>query len=144
MVIGNDYLDAMELALQDADLPLSQELSSYPYKGSSLLELFSGDPLLAYGSIRKTFGRRVAESRAIQITLALDADPGSADRDQWPVEYLTSIGIPASATVDPFDDQPMRIKRENGQWNVYSCGRDRNDDGAVKYLDCGVSSVYRD
>jgi len=143
MMIGNEYLNSMEVAITLSKLPLSNQFTVQPTGSFSLLKSFGEDPVLGFTSIRKSIGRKIAESHALQIVLALDANPSSVDRDDWPAEYLISIGVPEAATIDPFDDQPMRIKRSNGQWNVYSCGRDQNDDGGIKVSDCGVSSMYR-
>ena len=137
VVVGNDYLDSMETAIKNCELPLSEEVTFGPNNNSFILDAFGGDAAPVYERIRMSVGESVAQNRILQIVLALDREPSAAERNDWPREYLIEIGVAEEATIDPFDGKPMRIKRENGRWVVYSCGRDRLDDGGNRESDCG-------
>lgn len=99
---------------------------------------FGGDPGFAFDNLRLVFGRTLAESRSIRITLALNADPDSLQRNDWNQDYLIGLGVPESATIDPFTDEPMIVKRENDRWLVYSRGKNLVDDGGDAESDHGV------
>lgn len=137
VVVGNHYLDSMETAIDNCELPLSKNVNVEAQEDSFILSAFGGDSGPFYERIRLAFGEAVAQGRILQVALALDAAPDAADRDNWPVEYLVGIGVSAEATIDPFDDQPLKIKHKDGRWIVYSSGRDRNDDGGNAESDCG-------
>jgi hypothetical protein len=42
---------------------------------------------------------------------------------------LTDLGLTAEATVDPYTDKPLVVKRTDGQWVVYGLGANQTDDG---------------
>ena len=67
----------------------------------------------------------------MRIVNALLGDAKSADIDPSKItsEYLKSLGVPESMTVDTMDGKPMRIKRGEDRWVVYSIGQDLVDDG---------------
>ena len=43
------------------------------------------------------------------------------DSDQVP--KLTDLGLPAQATIDPFNGEPLHVKKRPEGWMVYSVGR---------------------
>ncbi len=59
------------------------------------------------------------------------------------VPDLTTFGLPAEATVDPFNGQPLRVKRDPRGWVVYSVGPNGKDDGGrfENAADIGVGPV---
>ena len=114
MVVGNEYLDSMATAIENCELPLSKEVVLDSNESSFILDAFGGDHSPFYERIRLSIGEAVAHNRVLQLTLALDATPDATNRDNWPVEYLIGLGVAEEATVDPFDDQPLRINRKNG------------------------------
>jgi hypothetical protein len=81
-----------------------------------------------------------AMSRALRVLNALQAHvpPGS---DQVPP--LDSLGLPAEATIDPFNGEPLRVRKTPGGWTVYSVGSNGADDGGTfdKAADIGVGPV---
>jgi hypothetical protein len=50
-----------------------------------------------------------------------------AGNDQPP--RLDDLGLPAEATTDPFNGEPLRVKRTPDGWTVYSVGGNGVDDG---------------
>ena len=41
---------------------------------------------------------------------------------------LTDLGLPAAAVTDPFVDQPLIVKKVEGQWLIYGLGSNQVDD----------------
>ena len=50
---------------------------------------------------------------------------------QRPVPKLTDLGLPAEATIDPFNGEPLHVKKLPEGWMVYSVGNNRVDDGGT-------------
>ena len=44
---------------------------------------------------------------------------------------LSDLGLAPEVTTDPFDGQPLRIKKLPQGWLIYSVGPNRIDDGGV-------------
>ena len=57
----------------------------------------------------------------IQAKTRAEADPKEL--------AIEALGLAANATTDPFDGKPLRIKRTESGWAVYSVGPDQVDDG---------------
>jgi hypothetical protein len=78
--------------------------------------------------------------RALRVLNALQArvPPGG---DQAPP--LGDLGLPAEATTDPFDGEPLRVKKVPRGWMVYSVGRNGVDDGGQfeRAADVGAGPV---
>lgn len=72
-----------------------------------------------------------SQLRGLRIVNALTAKPESAEKEITK-EYLVKLGVPESMTIDTMDGKPMRIKRIDDNWVVYSIGPDLVDDGGVK------------
>jgi hypothetical protein len=59
------------------------------------------------------------------------------------IPKLSELGLPIETTVDPFNGQPLIVKKLPNGWLVYSVGENLQDDGgkitsADLYLDVGV------
>jgi len=79
--------------------------------------------LQAYlGAVR----RQLATLRSLRILAALSRNKFSPDA---PVPKLDELGLPTSEIVDPFNDEPMRLKKLPEGWLIYSVGADLKDDG---------------
>jgi hypothetical protein len=138
-------LDLYDRHLEDASRPYLQvaekrktappaRVGLNPYGGLvTLLEpgLISG--LEAADRVR-------AMVRSLHVLNALQArvPPGG---DQAPP--LGDLGLPAEATIDPFDGEPLRMKKSPRGWMVYSVGRNGVDDGGQfeHVADVGVGPV---
>jgi hypothetical protein len=59
---------------------------------------------------------------------------------------LTDLGLPADAIIDPFTDQPLIVKKIDGQWLVYGLGANQKDDGGKieNQDDVGLGPLKRD
>ncbi|HEY2840013.1 MAG TPA: hypothetical protein VGJ26_12735 [Pirellulales bacterium] len=64
-----------------------------------------------------------AQLRALRILNALGRRADEAE------PKLAELGLPAEATIDPFDGQPMRMKKLADGWLIYAVGPNLKDDG---------------
>ena len=69
-----------------------------------------------------------AFSRILRVKNAMQ-EKGLAKGDGAMPPDLGSLGLAPEVTVDPFTGQPLKVVRQDDQWNVYSCGADLKDDG---------------
>lgn len=79
-------------------------------------------------ALREPAERNRAMCRAIRTLNALQRR-GPAAGDQVP--GLSDLGLPAAATVDPFNSKPLCVKKQAAGWMVYSVGRNLVDDGGI-------------
>jgi hypothetical protein len=96
----------------------------------------------ALSSLREPAERTRAMSRCLRILNAVQArQPKSGDRDF----ALTELGLPAAATLDPYSDEPLHLKKRREGWMVYAVGRDLTDDGGAleRSADIGVGPISR-
>ena len=71
-------------------------------------------------------------SRAtVRCLRVLNAIQQKADPDGKEPPKLSDLGLPPEVTTDPFDGQPLRVKRLPQGWLIYSVGPNRIDDGGV-------------
>lgn len=91
----------------------------------------------AWASTRVAVERSRATARALRVLNALQAQE-SAKVVAAP--KLSELGLPTEATIDPFDGQPLRVRKRQEGWVVYSVGKNRKDDGGELEggLDVGV------
>ena len=67
-----------------------------------------------------------AEIRCLRVLNALQAHvPAGSDK----IPKLTEIGLPVETTTDPFNGEPLHVKKLPQGWLVYSVGRNFRDDG---------------
>jgi hypothetical protein len=97
----------------------------------------------AVQATRAATERTRAEIRALRVLNAIQAKvpPGSTD-----VPRLGDLGLPREAITDPFDGQPLRIKRLPEGWLIYSVGANLQDDGGEKLdglSDAGIGPIRR-
>jgi hypothetical protein len=83
-------------------------------------------------------GDRVrAMARSLRVLSAIQArvPPGSGQ-----VPSLGDLGLPAEATTDPYNGEPLRVQRVPRGWMVYSVGSNGIDDGGQleRAADIGV------
>ncbi len=74
---------------------------------------------------RLTMESSRASIRSLRVLNALQAKSVSADE----VPKLSELGLPESETIDPFNGQPLIVKKLPEGWLVYSVGRNLADDG---------------
>ena len=67
--------------------------------------------------------------RTLRVLNAIQAHVPAGSNE---VPKLSELGLPAEATTDPFNGEPLHVKRLPQGWLVYSVGRNlRDDDGKL-------------
>jgi hypothetical protein len=120
----SEYVDFLNLAIEQADKPFrdsSLEVdAAYQACGMLTRELAP--------SIRPSLGslaRAQAEIRTLRVlNQLLRQDPDGTKR-----LAIDQLGLPAEATIDPFDGKPLRVKHSAEGWTVYAVGQNFQDDG---------------
>jgi hypothetical protein len=80
----------------------------------------------ALNAAREPADRTRAISRSLRVLSALQSRSAGGNADE---PNIAALGVPASATVDPFNGEPLRIKKLPEGWIVYSVGGNLIDDG---------------
>ncbi len=73
-----------------------------------------------------TKNRATAQLRCLRVLNALIRRELAGKTD---VTALAELGLPADALVDPYNEQPLHVRREKDGWLVYAVGRNLKDDG---------------
>lgn len=83
----------------------------------------------------------------IRLARVLNALGRREDPNKMPAADLSDLGLPETATIDPFSGKPFIVKKVDGGWLVYSVGENRIDDGGKlggkEQLDIGLQPVSR-
>jgi hypothetical protein len=80
----------------------------------------------ALNAARDPAERKPALARTLRVLNALQEHAASGgDHDP----KLSELGLPAEATIDPFNGEPLRVKKLPDGWMVYSVGANLIDDG---------------
>ncbi|MBN2292807.1 MAG: hypothetical protein JXM70_10300 [Pirellulales bacterium] len=145
-------LDMFEWLIARATAALPENASNTPTNISPTPPSSGPLGLLLLPSMQavETAANRVeAEISVLRIINAL----GRRDDPQKPpLADLSDLGLPESATTDPFSDagKPLIVKKVDGGWLVYSVGENKVDDGgdvdvsqSTKLLDIGLRPVVR-
>lgn len=127
------YLDVIQEYADAASRPYYETRPAEPVadKHSWLTPPFVGivDMLRpALDATRISMENNRATVRALRLLNALQTKIG-ADANQPP--KLSDLGLPPEVTTDPFDGQPLRVKKLPHGWLIYSVGPNRIDDGGV-------------
>ena len=126
-------LELLDKACQAAQLPLDdlrpirnptpQQLQN-PY----LLADVAKDPLIGK-SIMVSFDaefRRLSQTRALRVLNALGEYRQRTGKD---AESLDQLSLPKEATIDPWTGDPLKLKKTDKGWLIYSVGKNATDDG---------------
>lgn len=91
---------------------------------------------------RRAADTQRAAVRVLRVLIALRSLPADAPA---PAD-LTTLGLPAEATIDPFTEKPLIVKKRPDGWLVYSVGPDLVDDGGtfIEARDLGFEPVARE
>jgi hypothetical protein len=92
--------------------------------------VFLPDPLFIADQAHTAMLRTLAQLRAIRVLNAIQRRQ-QADELAEPID-LAKLGLPAETTIDPFDGQPLRLKKLPTGWAVYSIGQNLTDDGGIE------------
>jgi hypothetical protein len=93
-------------------------------------------------AIREPAERIRAMSRSLRVLNAIQARvPSGSDQ----VPKLADLGLPDQVTIDPYNSEPLHIKKLPEGWMVYSVGRNFIDDGGIPDYknDIGVGPISR-
>lgn len=120
---GMSYLDLIEGEIQQCDKEAFE-------KDLSFADGFQAHMIMpAITQTRLANSRLKSQIRGLRIVNALTEHPESVDKEKIDKDYLMSIGVPEQMTIDTMDGKPMKIKRVDDFWVVYSVGEDLIDDG---------------
>lgn len=120
--IRNGFLKSMQKRIDVAKKPY-REFKAVQADNNSLSEEMVA-PALNAGHDAST--RNQALSRTLRVLNAIQSVPRLMTSDQIDT---SSLGLPADATIDPFTDQPLVIRKQGASWLIYSLGFDLKDDG---------------
>ena len=133
-----DYLDLIAFAIATADRPLGD---------ADVRDEFARVSREAGPNIRACISsiERTRESRfgletflhALRVLNAIQAREQAGDASQ---PQLDKLGLPAEATLDPVNGEPLQIRRTPQGWLIYGVGANLTDDGGQLEddLDVGV------
>ena len=92
-------------------------------------------PAVVVDSVRpgiKAYRNGMERIRASVRTLrVLNAIQAKFAPDAKEPPKLSELGLPTEATIDPFNGQPLHVKKLPKGWLVYSVGRNLVDDGGI-------------
>ena len=134
------FIDLFDWYLKTASQPyadaLTSKIKSPPPKGGANFYGALVTPLIPWlDSVRAAAERIRAMSRSLRVLNAIQAR--STDGKGLAPD-LKDLGLPYQATIDPFNGEPLHLKKTPEGWMVYSVGPNLVDDGGV--LD-GITDV---
>ncbi len=143
LVLG--ILDLYERHLASASRPYPEVAAAAgrprPTSGGVMNPYFALVTLLepSLTASRPPVERIRAMSRSLRVLSAIQARTPKDDRSAT-VPDLASLGLPAEITVDPFNGEPLKVKKDPRGWVVYSVGADLTDNGGLfeKAVNIGV------
>ena len=100
---------------------------------ASTRPVFSGFPPMLTVSVRM---RAMIRSLRVLSALQTHVPKGSGK-----IPRLSELGLPAETTTDPFNGEPLHVKRLPEGWLIYSVGEDLKDDGG-KLPPCELPCDY--
>lgn len=124
--IVNEVADMQAQSIEYADRPWPQRLEPFRHVDlGPISQLTDMRAMQEYGVVStvRQEARNTALLRAVRIALALERAR----------ESNTTPEIPK--LIDPFSGEPMRVRRDDVSYAVYSVGTNRRDDGGHATLD---------
>ncbi len=118
----NDFLKGMQKQIDVSQRP-------YPeFKAAQAANKNLSDSMMApaINASNEACIRNQALSRTIRVLNAIQSEPSLLTADQIDT---TRLGLPTGATIDPFTEQPLVIRKQGANWLVYSLGFNLKDDG---------------
>jgi hypothetical protein len=120
--LRNGFLKSMQKRIDFAKKPYG-EFKAAQADNNSLSDAMVA-PALNAGHEAST--RNQALSRTLRVLNAIQSEPSLMTADQIDT---SSLSLPADATIDPFTEQPLVIRKQGASWLIYSLGFDLKDDG---------------
>lgn len=126
---GKGYLDIVEHEINYADKEGFEQVVFEQSKNAEWMNHSYGAMLFpAFQQVRDAVFRTRSQIRALRIVNALQAQ-NDAEPKTVSSEYLVGIGVPKLMTLDTMNGEPMKVRRVDRGWVVYSVGPDLKDDG---------------
>jgi hypothetical protein len=126
---GKGYLDVINDEIENCRKQPFEQNFEFEANYSSLRDGWAAGSILpALQQLRMASARTTSYLRALRIINELVAHPEATDREITP-SYLMEIGVPKAMMIDTMTGDPMKIKRLDNRWVVYSVGWNRKDDG---------------
>jgi hypothetical protein len=96
--------------------------------GQTLLDV-QDSAALEFPSYKAVYTAAVRTRAKIRTLRVLNALQTHAPADGGAAPKLTALGLPAEAITDPFNGEPLHVKKTARGWVVYSVGPNLQDDG---------------
>jgi hypothetical protein len=122
-----DYLDAQIALVGQAWPNVNKQIGRAGASGETGLGVMADLLIPAIQASYEAEARITATMRALRIFNALRQHRAEHGRE---ATGLDELSLPASATIDPFDGQPLKLKNTDEGWIVYSVMKNGVDDGA--------------
>jgi hypothetical protein len=129
--VGGDqvyFLDLVELQISLAPKTYAEAqkaIDEFVAANASFRYVLSGHSAIAITKLHEAYSRTLARVRCLRVLNALQARPQA---DSAAVK-LSDLGLPAGATIDPYNGLPILLRKTNGQWVIYCVGTNLIDDG---------------
>jgi hypothetical protein len=126
----SDALALFTLLIETADRPYSDpnaraQTSALVDRAGTLTKTF----VQAVQAVQNAHARLLAQLRALRVLVAI-LRLETAGKTVEP--SLDSLGLPADVKIDPYNGEPLRLKKTPEGWTIYSVGVDYKDDGGTK------------
>ena len=126
---GKGYLDVIGEEIDNADKEHYEQERFVQSRYSDLMNGWFGASLFpALEQVRNSSSLTRSKLRALRIISALQTQPDSVTAAISP-DYLVKIGVPPAMIMDTMNGEPMKVKRVDDRWIVYSVGANLVDDG---------------
>jgi len=135
----SQYLDMMQASLKLLDGPINYR-QALQTTDNAVAGWQSPLCTLLAPAIKGVITARVQSQAMVRSLRVLNALQTHVPQGSDKIPKLSELGLPAETTIDPFNGEPLHVKRLPNGWLVYSVGRDLKDDGGdlEHYRDVGV------
>jgi hypothetical protein len=128
------YLDLMQafIATRDpSDLTIQGIYAKIPTAWGTPSQLAHPEFFaeLVFPSLKATHQAVVRMRATLRCLRVLNAIQAHLPAGSTEPPKLSELGLPAEATIDPFNGEPLHVKRLPQGWLVYSVGQNLQDDG---------------
>ena len=126
---GKGYLDVIGEEIENADKePYEQEWPLQNQYSKRMDGPFGASLFPALEQVRNSSSHIRSKLRALRIINSLQAQP-NPQSTSISSDDLVKIGVPLNMTLDTMNGEPMKVKRVDDRWVVYSVGVNLVDDG---------------
>ncbi len=132
------YLDTCNEQIVLVPRPYTEAMAAAAKKTTpTRFDVFSFLGLPAILKVRVAWHRMQAQTRCLRIMNAMQ------QKDVWKDSEvnLSSLGLPAEATTDPYDGSGIKLKKVKGEWIIYCVGPNLKDDGGNFESNIDVNDV---